>query len=112
MFTRTGRAPPRPAPPGGEGGAGGGSGGAPPPGQHWSIADRKLTSRLIVGTGGVRSLDVLGKVLAASGTELTTVAMRRLPAAGDGSLLGTIPHARVTMLPDTARCHTSPAAPQ
>src|SRR5215471_818847 len=103
----------------GDGGRGaphaGGPGVAPrassvPPGQHWSIADRKLTSRLIVGTGGVQSLDVLGKVLAASGTELTTVAMRRLPSAGDGSLLGTIRQAGVTVLPNTAGCHTAAEA--
>ena len=83
-----------------------------PPGQQstWSIADRKLTSRLIVGTGGVQSLDVLGKVLAASGTELTTVAMRRLPSAGDGSLLGTIRQAGVAVLPNTAGCHTAAEA--
>ena len=90
----------------------GGLRGVVPPGQHstWSIADRKLTSRLIVGTGGVQSLDVLGKVLAASGTELTTVAMRRLPSAGDGSLLGTIRQAGVAVLPNTAGCHTAAEA--
>src|SRR5215813_5390823 len=82
----------------------------PPAGPSWSIADRKLTSRLIVGTGGVQSLDVLGKVLAASGTELTTVAMRRLPSAGDGSLLGTIRQAGVAVLPNTAGCHTAAEA--
>ena len=79
-------------------------------GPSWSVADRKLTSRLIVGTGGVQSLDVLGKVLAASGTELTTVAMRRLPSAGDGSLLGTIRQAGVAVLPNTAGCHTAAEA--
>jgi thiazole synthase len=80
--------------------------------QHspWTIADRTLTSRLIVGTGGAQSLDVLGKVLAASGTELTTVAMRRLPAAGEGSLLGTVRRAGVAVLPNTAGCHTAAEA--
>jgi thiazole synthase len=99
-------------PPGQQGPAAGGLRGVVPPGQHsaWSIADRKLTSRLIVGTGGVQSLDVLGKVLAASGTELTTVAMRRLPSAGDGSLLGTIRQAGVAVLPNTAGCHTAAEA--
>ena len=51
--------------------------------EGWKLADRELTSRLIVGTGGVQSLDVLAAVLAASGTELTTVAMRRVSPAGD-----------------------------
>ena len=99
--------------PAGRSPAAGGFRGVVPPGQQspsWSIADRKLTSRLIVGTGGVQSLDVLAKVLAASGTELTTVAMRRLPAAGDGSLLGTIRQAGVTVLPNTAGCHTAAEA--
>ena len=48
----------------------------------WQIAGRELTSRLIVGTGGAQSLDVLGKVLKASGTELTTVANRVRTADG------------------------------
>ena len=39
-----------------------------------------LGSRLIMGTGGAPSLDGLGAALVASGTELTTVAMRRYSA--------------------------------
>ncbi len=81
-----------------------------PPDTTWTIAGRTLTSRLIVGTGGAQSLDILGKVLAASGTELTTVAMRRLPAAGEGSLLGMIRQAGVAVLPNTAGCHTAAEA--
>jgi len=82
-----------------------------PASSGWQLAGRTLTSRLIVGTGGVQSLDVLGKVLAASGTELTTVAMRRVSnagegTAGDGSLIGTIRQAGVAVLPNTAGCHT------
>jgi thiazole synthase len=98
---------------------GGGFGGVTPPGEHepvvtapdpWSIAGREMTSRLIVGTGGVQSLDVLGVVLAASGTELTTVAMRRVNSAGEGSLLGAIRRAGVDILPNTAGCHTAAEA--
>jgi thiazole synthase ThiGH ThiG subunit len=44
-----------------------------PPADPWQLAGQKMTSRLIVGTGGAPSLDVLRRVLAASGTELTTV---------------------------------------
>ncbi|MET0693720.1 MAG: hypothetical protein ABWY56_07305, partial [Propionibacteriaceae bacterium] len=43
-----------------------------------TIADRSFTSRLIMGTGGAPSLDVMEAALLASGTELTTVAMRRI----------------------------------
>jgi thiazole synthase len=78
--------------------------------EGWKLADRELTSRLIVGTGGVQSLDVLAVVLAASGTELTTVAMRRVNSAGDGSLLGAIRQAGVDVLPNTAGCHTAAEA--
>jgi thiazole synthase len=78
--------------------------------QAWTIAGRKLTSRLIVGTGGAQSLDVLRKVLTASGTQLTTVAMRRVSAAGEGSLLGMIRQAGVDILPNTAGCHTATEA--
>ncbi len=42
-----------------------------------TIGDTAFTSRLIMGTGGAPSLDVLQRALLASGTELTTVAMRR-----------------------------------
>ena len=76
----------------------------------WQVGDRTLMSRLIVGTGGAQSLDVLGKVLKASGTELTTVAMRRVGGAGEGSLIGMILQAGVAVLPNTAGCHTAAEA--
>jgi thiazole synthase len=79
-------------------------------GRAWQLGGLTLTSRLIVGTGGAQSLDVLGKILAASGTELTTVAMRRVGLAGPGSLIGTIEAAGVTVLPNTAGCHTAAEA--
>src|SRR5580698_8718828 len=87
------------------------NGSVPPPSGHsWRLAGRDLTSRLIVGTGGAPSLDVLGQVLAASGTELTSVAMRRVSATGEGSLIGTVRRAGVTLIPNTAGCHTAAEA--
>ncbi|MGO9067708.1 MAG: thiazole synthase, partial [Mycobacterium sp.] len=47
-----------------------------------TIAGRTFTSRLIMGTGGAANLAVLEEALIASGTELTTVAMRRVDAVG------------------------------
>ena len=44
------------------------------------IADREFGSRLIMGTGGAANLSILEEALVASGTELTTVAMRRIDA--------------------------------
>ncbi|HTC69570.1 MAG TPA: thiazole synthase, partial [Acidothermaceae bacterium] len=51
------------------------------------LAGETFSSRLIMGTGGVPSLDVLDAALEASGTELTTVAMRRVDPAARGSIL-------------------------
>ena len=86
------------------------NGSVPPPvARPWHLAGRDLTSRLIVGTGGASSLDVLGKVLAASGTQLTTVAMRRV-SGGQASLIGTIRQAGVALIPNTAGCHTAAEA--
>jgi len=41
-----------------------------------------MVSRLILGTGGMTSLEVLGAALRASGTAMATVAVRRVEAAG------------------------------
>src|SRR5262249_19288425 len=79
-------------------------------GEPWVLAGRTLSSRLIVGTGGAPSLDVLGRVLDASGTAVTTVAMRRVAPGGAGSLLGMVARAGVRLLPHTAGCHTASEA--
>ena len=76
----------------------------------WELGGRILGSRLIVGTGGAPSLDVLGRVIAASGTGAVTVAMRRVAPGGAGSLLGILQQAGVHILPNTAGCHTASEA--
>lgn len=80
--------------------------------QSWLLAGHELSSRLILGTGGVQSLEVLRRIVDASGTALATVAMRRVAPAGDGegSLLGTLRQAGVQILPNTAGCHTASEA--
>ena len=79
--------------------------------EPWVLAGRTLSSRLIVGTGGAQSLDVLRRVLDASATDVATVAMRRVaPIPGEGSLLGTLLQAGVRVLPNTAGCHTASEA--
>ena len=71
------------------------------------IAGRVFGSRLIFGTGGFRSLDVLGEALRASGAEMATVAMRRVDPASRGSVLDVIEAAGVEVLPNTAGCYTA-----
>ncbi len=74
------------------------------------IAGETLSSRLIMGTGGAPSLEVLRRALAASGTELTTVAMRRVNPAAGGSVLGLLAELGIRVLPNTAGCHTAAEA--
>jgi thiazole synthase len=54
------------------------------------LAGAELSSRLIMGTGGAPSLQVIDEVLVASGTALCTVAMRRIDPSTEGSLLDVI----------------------
>ena len=71
------------------------------------IAGEKFSSRLIMGTGGAPSLEVLDAALAASGTELTTVAMRRLDPGARGSVLDVLRERGIRVLPNTAGCFTA-----
>ncbi len=74
------------------------------------IADLTFASRLIVGTGGAPSLAGLGRILTESGTELTTVAMRRVDANSTGSVLDVLREVGVRVLPNTAGCRTAAEA--
>jgi thiazole synthase len=72
------------------------------------IAGRAFGSRLIMGTGGAPSLEILEQALIASGTELTTVAMRRVdPQAARGSVLDLLRDLGIAVLPNTAGCRTA-----
>jgi thiazole synthase len=71
------------------------------------LAGETFTSRLIMGTGGIPSLDVLDAALEASATELTTVAMRRVDPEARGSILDVLTRRGVRVLPNTAGCYTA-----
>lgn len=68
------------------------------------ISDRTFDSRLVMGTGGAANLAVLEEALVASGTELTTVAMRRVDAAGGTGVLDLLRRLNIVPLPNTAGC--------
>jgi len=74
------------------------------------IGEHKLTSRLIMGTGGAGNLSVLERALVASGTELTTVAMRRADAEGGSGVLELLRRLGIRLLPNTAGCRTAAEA--
>jgi thiazole synthase len=71
------------------------------------IAGETFGSRLIMGTGGAPSMSVLEEALTASGTELTTVAMRRVDAGARGSVLDVLGRCGIRVLPNTAGCFTA-----
>ncbi len=71
------------------------------------IADHVFTSRMIMGTGGVSSLEALELAVAASGVEVATVAMRRIDPAAKGSVLDVLHRLGVRVLPNTAGCYTA-----
>jgi thiazole synthase len=75
-----------------------------------TIAGRSMRSRLLLGTGGFPSLELLAEAIAASGCELVTVALRRVdlsPTRQGSSLLEVLSDARVQLLPNTAGCRTA-----
>ncbi|WP_278261781.1 thiazole synthase [Nocardia sp. AG03] len=78
--------------------------------QGLRIADKEFGSRLIMGTGGAENLAVLEEALVASGTELTTVAMRRVDAVGGTGVLDLLKRLDITPLPNTAGCRTAAEA--
>ena len=65
-----------------------------------------LQSRLIMGTGGITDLDALEKALIASGTTLTTVAMRRYSPDTKTSVFSMLERLGIDILPNTAGCYT------
>jgi len=76
--------------------------------QPLQIAGRTFGSRLITGTGGATDLAVLEQALQVSGTEMTTVALRRLDPRGDGAAVyQLIERLKLQVLPNTAACFTA-----
>ena len=57
-----------------------------------------------MGTGGAPSLAILEQALVASGTELTTVAMRRIDAETGTGVLDLLNRLGIALLPNTAGC--------
>lgn len=66
-----------------------------------------FNSRLILGTGGAKDLDLLRQAIIASKTELVTVALRRVGFGEGKGLLGIIKELSVSILPNTAGCFTA-----
>ena len=79
-------------------------------GTAFEIAGREFTSRLVLGTGGFRNLDVMAEAARASGAELATVAIRRVDPSAPGSILEVLEDVGCEVLPNTAGCFTAQEA--
>src|SRR6185369_10186739 len=82
-------------------------GGAPEADETWELGGREWSSRLIVGTGGFRSLEQMEAALTAAGTEIVTIALRRIDPAAEGSVLDVVDRLGLFVLPNTAGCYTA-----
>jgi thiazole synthase len=71
------------------------------------LGGETFSSRLIIGTGGARSLDALESAIVASGAEIATVALRRIDPDARGSVLDVVERAGCRLLPNTAGCYTA-----
>lgn len=71
------------------------------------IASETFASRLIIGTGGARSIDAIERAISASGAEMATVALRRIAPDARGSVLDVLERLSVRLLPNTAGCFTA-----
>jgi thiazole synthase len=76
------------------------------------IAGRVFHSRLIVGSGKYANFEIMRRCHEESGTEMVTVAVRRvnLAARGKESLLDYIDSRRIHILPNTAGCYSAEEA--
>jgi thiazole synthase len=71
------------------------------------MAGQVISSRLILGTGGMSSPESLREALEASGTALATVAVRRVDPTTRHSLVDLLADLGIQVLPNTAGCFTA-----
>jgi thiazole synthase len=76
------------------------------------IAGKEFRSRLFVGTGKHRTMEEMRDSIDASGAEIVTVAIRRLPLdrPDEPNLMDFLDWDRYTILPNTAGCRTAEEA--
>jgi len=74
---------------------------------RWELGGRTWGSRLIAGSGGFRSLEAMESALSLAGTEIVTVALRRLDPSVQGSVMDVIERLGLFVLPNTAGCYTA-----
>jgi thiazole synthase len=75
------------------------------------IADKEFNSRLFTGTGKFSSSKLMGEALLASGSELVTVALRRVDMdSPEDDILSHLNHPNINLLPNTSGVRTAKEA--
>jgi len=76
------------------------------------LGNRVFSSRLFLGTGKFSSDALMGEAIAASGTQLVTVALKRvkIQSAGDDEMLRHLQQKGVTLMPNTSGVRTAKEA--
>ncbi len=80
--------------------------------ETWTVGGREFRSRLVLGTSRYPDPQTMLDAIAASGSEIVTVSIRRVDLAdrsGEG-ILSLLDRDLLTILPNTAGCHTAPDA--
>ena len=78
----------------------------------FTVAGKRYTSRLLVGTGKYKDFEETARAIAASGAEIVTVAVRRVNVSDPGKpmLVDYVSPKTYTYLPNTAGCYTAEEA--
>ena len=75
-----------------------------------TIAGREFGSRLLLGTGKYDTFETMRDAVAASGTEIVTVAVRRIDFDAPGEDITSFLPREVLLLPNTSGCETADEA--
>lgn len=79
--------------------------------EGWQLAGTTMQSRLLLGSGKFASTDLMQQAVAASGTELVTLALRRFsPGQPSDDLVSPLQQAGVRLLPNTSGARTASEA--
>jgi thiazole synthase len=72
-----------------------------------TIADKTFTSRLLIGSARYPNNQVMVEAIAASGSQIVTVAIRRIDLSGGGETVLDLLDGKYHILPNTAGCFTA-----
>ena len=75
--------------------------------EEFKVGSLVSPSRLVMGTGGFRSLDVLETSLVVSEATIATVALRRVDPSVKGSIYDLLERLNFSLLPNTAGCYSA-----